>query len=350
MSNLDQLAVSNLIKTTLPEHRHKFDADNAATHFGYWPRLLESLDRLVHLNLLVCPRSSVHEHEAAFDSRLSGPLRSFHAQLAGDVDLEDHETVKRFQLELRFKAWLGDCKPEHLERQDVVRGHPNAWLDRFMVNAHYPVSPGEIAALRAHRDEVDENLQAMVSDWRQQSDRSFEEFFDEQLAAYGPACKNAPSLSDLMISLRAQLDDESVPPDQWSTAIEAFLESDAPSETPFAQIAGGLLAAMAWRASRNQLGRPTRGLRADLQAIATYMPYVDAMFVDNECARLLREAPLAGRLSFGTLIFSPDSREEFIEWLRRLEGRAPAGHVNLVGSVYGDAWLMPRDAGTSSDS
>lgn len=146
----------------------------------------------------------------------------------------------------------------------------------------------------------------------------------------------------LMIGLRAQLEDHGVAPEQWRAQIDAFLQSEAPTKVYFAEIAAGMLAALAWRAGHNQLARPTRGLRADIQAISTYLPYVDAMFVDNECAQLLRRSPLHGRLSHTTRIFSIGSRDELLDWLTEIEDQAPPGHLDLVEHVYGPSWLKPR--------
>jgi hypothetical protein len=339
---LDQMAISNLLKTRLPAHQHKFADNNPATHFGFWPRLLNQLERLVHLNLLVCPRSSVHELEAAFDDRLSGHLRSFHEQLAANVRFEHRLTVERFQLEMSCVAWLNSCEPEALGRGEIVRGPLDAWLDRFVVNAYYPVTPDEISQLRAERDRIDGGLQEAFVRWRDEGRRKFDALFGEQLDAYGPGFVSHEDLSELKIGLRARMENHGVPPAQWSEQINAFLRSEAPKKTHVARIAAGMLGALAWRAGHNQLARPTQGLRADLRAISSYLPYVDAMFVDNECARLLKDAPLRDQLPYSTRIFSIGSRDELLDWLTEIEDQAPPGHLDLVEHVYGPSWLKPR--------
>jgi hypothetical protein len=149
-------------------------------------------------------------------------------------------------------------------------------------------------------------------------------------------------LSEMKVGLRARMESHGVPPVQWSEQMNAFLRSEAPKKTHFARIAAGMLGALAWRAGRNQLAPPTRGLRADLRAISTYLPYADAMFVDNECARLLKEAPLCDELPYTTRIFSIDSRNELLDWLTEIEDMAPPGHSDLVEQVYGASWLTPR--------
>ena len=162
---LDQMAISNLLKTRLPAHQHKFADDNPGTQFGFWPRLLDRLERLVHLNLLVCPRSSVHDLEATFNDQLSDGLRSLHEELAGNVKLAHHASVKSDQLERACQAWLEGREPGQLDTSDVVHGHLDGWLDRFVVNAYFPVAPDEISKLRTERDRLDQDLQ----DWFRRS-------------------------------------------------------------------------------------------------------------------------------------------------------------------------------------
>ena len=188
---LDQMAISNLLKTTLKEHRHKFTEDRAATQSGYWPQLLDRLERLVHLNLLVCPRSSVHELEAAFDNRLSGHLRSFHEQLAANVQFQHQSTAKRFQLEMSCVAWLNSREPEPLGKGEILRGNLGAWLDRFVVNSYYPVTPDEISLLRAERERIDDGLQGSFARWCDEGPRDFDALFEEQVEAYGPGFASA---------------------------------------------------------------------------------------------------------------------------------------------------------------
>jgi hypothetical protein len=80
----------------------------------------------------------------------------------------------------------------------------------------------------------------------------------------------------------------------------------------------------------------------DIVAISSFLPYCDAMFLDNECAGLMREEPLKTKLGhFGTRIFSSRTGDEFLEYLNGLERDAGSDHVRLVAEVYGDDWSVP---------
>jgi len=80
----------------------------------------------------------------------------------------------------------------------------------------------------------------------------------------------------------------------------------------------------------------------DITAIATYLPYCAAMYVDNECAGLLRDEPLRSKIQpFGTRIFSGKTTDKFFAYLAALEREAGADHIQRVADVYGDDWTRP---------
>jgi len=80
----------------------------------------------------------------------------------------------------------------------------------------------------------------------------------------------------------------------------------------------------------------------DITAIATYLPYCAVMYVDNECAGLLRDEPLRSKIQpFGTRIFSGKTTDEFFAYLAELERNAGADHIQRVADIYGEDWTQP---------
>jgi hypothetical protein len=79
----------------------------------------------------------------------------------------------------------------------------------------------------------------------------------------------------------------------------------------------------------------TRGFMTDVQAIAAYAPYVDAMFVDKECAALLAEEPLRSQLNYRAQIFSYGNCEAFLDYLRALERQATPAVRQYAKRIYG---------------
>jgi hypothetical protein len=65
-----------------------------------------------------------------------------------------------------------------------------------------------------------------------------------------------------------------------------------------------------------------RGLMTNFQATAVYAPYVDAMFIERECAFLVEEGALRRDLQYRARVYSYANKDAFVAY-------APGGrHVN----------------------
>ncbi|TAI60834.1 hypothetical protein, partial [Bradyrhizobium sp. Leo170] len=77
------------------------------------------------------------------------------------------------------------------------------------------------------------------------------------------------------------------------------------------------------------------GILNDFSAISTYAPYVDAMFVDKQCASLLKQGRLRAELSFKARIFSLSDPQEFLDYLKDLGDSATEDVRVLAHDLYG---------------
>jgi hypothetical protein len=114
-----------------------------------------------------------------------------------------------------------------------------------------------------------------------------------------------------------------------------FLQWDGLRELPSHKIGSHLFAAIARKASAGQRRLPSKGMLNDVRVISSYAPFVDAMFVDNECAALLAEEPLAGRLRYKARIFSLNTRDEFLAYVRSIGDSTPDSVKRQALDVYG---------------
>ncbi|MHC2462861.1 ImmA/IrrE family metallo-endopeptidase [Bradyrhizobium embrapense] len=96
-----------------------------------------------------------------------------------------------------------------------------------------------------------------------------------------------------------------------------------------------LIAALGWRVSSGQSPTLTAGVLNDFTAIATYAPYVDAMFVDRQCASLLKQGRLRSDLSYKARIFSMSNKQEFLDYLRELADTASPEVRGRAHELYG---------------
>lgn len=116
--------------------------------------------------------------------------------------------------------------------------------------------------------------------------------------------------------------------------VGAFWDWPRLHEMPFNRILAYLFAAFGRRVTMGQR-KFTRGIMTDFRAIAAYAPYVDAMFIDRECALLLGEGELRNDLDYRARIYSYASKDEFLAYLRDLEARATADVRRYAERIYG---------------
>jgi hypothetical protein len=149
-------------------------------------------------------------------------------------------------------------------------------------------------------------------------------------------------LAQTVMSLLHTLEDAGLDPEQWSEFLLVFLASEEAVAAPRNDIGALLMASLARKAASGQKRIPSGGVWSDLSAIASYLPYCDAMFIDDEFAALLTDEPVRSRLAaYPARIFSNRTAADFVTFVHALIAAAPAEHVDLVHSVYGPAWDTP---------
>ncbi|ADB50439.1 hypothetical protein [Conexibacter woesei] len=363
---LDQFAVSNLMKVLHPRERLRMHS-RAGGRAEFWLDLFVRLDRLVKLQLLVCPSSTAHWEES-LPTRFFQELRRMYEHLSGDVSFEDPGTIRREQAYRQFLTWQGEEHPHGpLTVHDVTHGVVNGWLDRISVQARLGCEDGLADDLRMVRDRTHTRLATCVDTWARGGRLGFERYFEQELSAYGPQqwrnyCQRVVEVGQMMnglapfdpdlaaatndaeimvMSFKAALRKRGIIEDTQLPKIREFFASDQIKEAPFLRISCAMFAAMAVEASVNQAPRPDRGMWTDITTVSTLLPYCDAMLIDNRCHRLLGFATDRAVLDYDAAVFSTDSRDKLLAWLEELEASATPEYLGLVEQVYGASWLEP---------
>lgn len=131
--------------------------------------------------------------------------------------------------------------------------------------------------------------------------------------------------------------------DLWRR-LQEFLEAPTLDLVPYLHISTLLWAALARKAAvGGQRRAPNHGMMNDVKTVATVLPYCDAMFVDNELAGLLDEEPLRTNIDYDARVFSSNSRDDFLAFLRELRESLSDAYVEKVKEVYGEDWIRPVD-------
>ncbi len=363
MIYLDQMALSAIARELDPVWREKTGRTDP-----FWIEVFDQLERLVKLQLVVCPESPIHEEESAFDDRFEGVLKRLYEHLATGVSLEFPHQILRRQLWEAFQAAKEGRDPDwrHISRERVVSGRLDEWSDRLLISVNMGHLPGAVDDRRQSRDEGYAKLEELWALWAAEA-VPFEErlrrerrgLADAAIQSYlkhltrmgrayaGEIMTDPMALLpgwtvQIVMSFMTALKEAGVPQLERLSRVDAFLHSEAAMDAPQNQLAALLYAGLARRAANGQKRVPSRGTPNDIDFISAYLPYCDAMFIDNEFAQLLSEEPIAAAVDpYGTRIFSARNRAEFLEYLKDLESDADPDHVQLVHDTYGPSWLEP---------
>jgi hypothetical protein len=362
---LDQFVISNIMKTLDPA-RSK-DAKGGTTEF--FQTLFKMLDRLSKLQLIICPHSPIHSFESIVDSRYE-KLRAVFRHLSNGIGFHDAETIIHAQIMGAFRAWL-DGKPyeNQLSRDFALTGNPDVWQERFRIDTNYRL-PGIADALSAARQATTVELHAVCDRWRTDPNFSFKQVFEEELVGYakkilgefggyvrrfqayrpeeGPpdiAVCFQPAAVSLVTRMLSAVESKFPNPDDRFACVLSFFSSDNFRSVPTVRISALFLATIAREVNsgRNPDNYPTGGIFHGIEAVAAYLPFCDAMFVDKEISHFARQGDLKKELSPNGRVFSlrANKRDAFIDYLKSIEADASTEHLRLVEEVYGPKWATP---------
>jgi len=352
---LDQFVISNMMK--------ELDPDRPATakgiKGGFYRTIFEKLDRLSKLQLVVCPDSPVHDSESVVDSRYE-KLRSVFRHLSQGVGL----------LLQAFRKWVQPDAPQlAVERDDAFTGKSNVWLERFRIELNYQL-PGLADSLRNSNAKHTQHLHDVCVHWQKAAYFDFNEVFESELGAIvqGPWREYLAHAARLHAAQQGEIEvniDQHYPPqsatlishmlsdlrrdiansEEAFAKIQDFFGSAAARSIPYARVTALFWAGIARevRAGRSEETFPRAGMSNDIDLVAAYAPFCDALFVDKQISHLAAQPELKRELAgFGQLFSLRDGEDkEFLKYLDQIESSASSAHLDAVAAVYGADWPKP---------
>ncbi|MBO9422362.1 hypothetical protein J7481_22820 [Labrenzia sp. R4_2] len=326
-------------------------------HETFAKEVYAQLRRCVLLQQVFLPHSDIHHDETTvFHSPID--LRGFYEVFGGDVALMDSRDVE-FSQNIKFaEAFFDAAEPTISFQLDEIAGsRRNEWLPDIHVGvqADYSQFADQI---RTFRSEVHGALKHLADSWLE-TKATFDGVLESEFSAIGPTKMQAfakwfeevlnPDPSDPLALLESSgrpiyreysalcrsLEERGVDEDQQLIEIIKFWQWERLRETPYQRISSYLFAAIARRVVMGEKRIVDRGLMNDVRTISTYAPYVDALFIDKRCAALLQEEPLGFELEYKARIFSLRDPDEFLEYLREIEGQTPDEVREYATMIYG---------------
>ena len=346
---IDQFVFSELFKLKAGTRR-----EDKLTPF--WKEVDALLHRVVHLQQAVLPHSNIHHAETVV-SAWPRELREAYEAMGGDIRFEDTSNVQMREIVEFATAYFEQRDPNlSFAVDDILEGERNKWLPNIRVVVGMDYSQFA-AGTRRRRKSSGISVNQLIDGWRAQG-LSFNEVLSIELNAYYDSriqalkawrdhYERAEATGDVMAIMNQSMSHicrelsmlehlfkkAGIPDDSHDIARNSFWQWERNAEMSFGRILAYMFAALAGQVKAGRKKGVSAGFMNDIEAIAAYAPFVDAMFIDKECALLLTQGRPAKELTYRARIFSLTNREAFLEYLRELEAQASEevrGHAQII--------------------
>ena len=348
---IDQFVFSELFKLKAGTRR-----EDKLTPF--WKEVDTLLHRVVHLQQAVLPHSNIHHAETVV-SAWPRELRESYEAMGGDIRFEDTSDVQMREIAEFASAYIEQRDPNFsVGVDDILRGERNKWLPNIRVVVGMDCSHFA-AGTRLRRDSSGASINELMENWRAQS-LGFDEVLTielnsyhhsriEALKAWRKNYERAEAADDMMAIMNQSMSPicrelsildrlfkkAGIPESSHDIARNSFWQWERNTEMPFGRILAYMLAALAGQVKAGRKKGVSAGFMNDVEAVAAYAPFVDAMFIDKECALLLTQGRPGRELDFRARIFSLTNRNEFLDYLRGLEMQADEEIRRHARIIYG---------------
>lgn len=355
---LDQLAVSEIFKTKSKTRRP------GASNETFWIDVEREANRTYLLQQAIFPASSIHRDETTV-SPFASELSLAHEMMSGDTSFQNTDDINLTQVLDFAKAYFEGRAPPTISFNvdNILDGDRNEWLPNMHITVNMDLSTFA-DQIRANRDATAAAFVPLMQRWIAEKP-TFAAVLATELKSFGSANRSAllhaakkaahaienmerldtleffDALSHPVMTqfkaLKSYFESCGILPADSTAAVHKYWEWPENVHIPTHRISAYLFAALARKLVSGQKRLPSRGMFNDINAISTYGPYVDAMFLDNECARFLSEQPLATDLKLKAKIFSTNSGDAFLSYLRELQNGASTEMRKYANEIYGIA-------------
>ena len=321
---------------------------------------IEKISELANKQLLVTPFSSIHADEAyqwnGKDGKSKKELMQFIKVSSHGHEFQPAYSVKREQLLKNFERFRTNTTPALIVDPSVaIKKEFHDWSDYlwFDVNGYF----GDAEVLKEAKDAAIDGLMSVFDNWMNSKNtfsqqieleyKSTAQAYFQQFSDYVKLISTGNTFAHLNASLDSMIIEgmfSSFPKetdyDSRITIIMDFFKSDHFKMTPHEWISSRAFALLMERVregdyrNREKAKTRLRGIFQDISFIATYAPHCDAIFIDKAMAALLRNRRINLTKHFGTIVFSEENWEDFIDYLRSLEVNISHEHSAALKLAY----------------
>ena len=358
---IDQFALSYMVRAIHPDM--KATGNSYADNF--WVNMYQKLDRLIKMQIIICPQSSFHLQESVVSNFFEHLEKMYHL-LSRGAKFANQDNIRKIQIENSVRNWIRDLtRKDRIDPpESVIDREINVWLPREIKYNPSQYSKSFERKLRESRERIHQQWLKEFLIWKKYSGTKFEQWREDfYLSLKKEILRVYPDYLKHLIILPAQnvhniklckfllesinflnlihlvFDEEGINyNDFWFKAWE-YLQSDSFRQIPFIKLYALFYASFARKAGSGQKKPPDRGMTNDLNVLSLLIPYCDAMFIDNQCRGCLEEKDVLENIDFSARVFSPSNKEKFLAYLEHLETDFPKKYVTKVEELYGMEWI-----------
>jgi ribosomal protein L37E len=358
---IDQFALSYMVRALHPAMR----ATGNSKADNFWIHLYQKLDRLIKMQIIICPQSNFHLQESVVSSFFEHLEKMYHLLSRGSKFADQYQ-IRKAQIENSVRSWiLGSTKKDIVDStQSVFNWDVNTWLPREIVFSPSQYSQAFEKELRESRERIHQQWIQEFYIWKKYANAKFEQWIEdfysslkkEILRVYPdylkhlinlPAnnihdiklCKFLLESIDFLNLIHIEFNKEGITHNDFWLKVWEYLQSESFQQIPFIKLSALFYASFARKAGSGQKKPPDQGITNDLNVLSLLLPYCDAMFIDNQCRGCLEEKDVRENIDFSTQVFSPSNKEDFLEYLEQLEKNFPPRYQKKVEELYGLEWI-----------
>jgi len=358
---IDQFALSYMVRAIHPDM--KATGNSYADNF--WVNMYQKLDRLIKMQIIICPQSSFHLQESVVSNFFEHLEKMYHLISRG-AKFANQDNIRKIQIENSVRNWIRDLtRKDRIDPpESVIDREVNVWLPREIKYNPSQYSKSFERKLRESRERIHQQWLKEFLIWKKYSATKFEQWREdfylslkkEILRVYPdylkhliilPAqnvhniklCKFLLESINLLNLIHSVFDEEGINHNDFWFKAWAYLQSDSFRQIPFIKLYALFYASFARKAGSGQKKPPDRGMTNDLNVLSLLIPYCDAMFIDNQCRGCLEEKDVRDNIDFSACVFSPSNKEKFLAYLEQLERNFPPKYRKKVEELYGTEWI-----------
>jgi hypothetical protein len=324
------------------------------------------ISHLAHHQLIVVPFSPTHKIETnQWPNERKNALWEFIKRTSRGHQLLSTYNVRHNQIARAYRSFL-DSGPLIIpvQQSDITRNNFNEWENYIWIDVE--IDRDDPESIRANKKLTVDNLIALFETWRKQKslfedDREvefiasaqnyFKAFitFLSRIDAGDPMALVDSPLDSLVIENMLRDNRSTNDPIQQLKSVSDFFASDYFRHVPYERIFNGTLAVLKHRVKMGQYSNSDKardsltGFYFDVDFISGYLPYCNAMFIDQSMFDMVSDSRLSFQTEFGTKLFSRSNWGDFLDYLASIEKGLSLDVRRAV------QWIYPEHAnGTKS--